>query len=925
MNNGFKLIETRYLDYYKANGYLYRHTSGLEALFIEQDDKELFFSFSFKTLPESSNGVFHIIEHTILSGSKKYQVKDLFSTLHQGSAATYLNAFTCPDRTMYIAASAVEKDFDNIFKVYADSIFNPLLSKGSFLTEGIRYEEPGNFSGVVFNEMSGDNYSHESVVSSTSTRQLFSTGPYSKESGGISDEIATLTYEEFLANYNKYYVPSNCQLLLYGKGLDIEAKLNFLNDEYLANREYVEVDFSVNKVEKWKEEKEIYLHSAGNGKSLIFSYLVENLNTSNVDIAFTSVLVDALLGSPTSALYKEILDCPYCEDLSSQSGIVVDFLQMPFVIGLSGVNKEDIPKCKEFIKNTLETFVTEGIDKDLIEAALRRKEFGLKEIPGGAPNGLRLTFRAIRMWERGLNPFDGLKQEEDFDIVRKMYEEDDRIFEKWIEKNLLNNTHTLVAYIEQDEELLEKLEEKLSKIKRDKFDDEEYKEYIEKEDSPEAIAAIPNLRFEDISSTIKLSTSVKEDQIISLTNNCGQIAYFDLMFSLNDKTVEELRLYSLLSREIILGGLKGQESEEIHNKLRLVTGGYSCYIECGQTKDKEFVAYFVIRMKFLPKYMEEALTYLAELLTNLDAGNEANIQKTLFDITSDYSSYLEYSGSMYASSLSQSRLTTSCYIGEQILGLSAYEYFSTVKAKDIASQMQSLFDDLNNRSRMVLHLSTDDIQPLKECGKQFLLNFNEGNPISNINHSIELPNKNLQFIINSPVSYNALSFPSSLAMTKEQDAESLLCLILTATSLWNEIRVNGSAYGVNANLDALEEVVTISTYRDPSISFDKIIKAINEVEIDEENLEKAKIQFVGRLKKPLAPSATAMISLRRILYKITDEDRVQSRKNINEITVCDVLKAKERFISLVSNAHLATLASQAMFKDDSFKTLEVKN
>ena len=923
MNNGFSLKEKRYLDYYKADGYLYRHTSGLEVLFIAQDDEELFFSFSFKTLPESSNGVFHIIEHTVLSGSDKYRVKDLFTNLQQGSASTYLNAFTCPDRTMYIASSTVEKDFDNLFKVYADVIFKPLLSKGSFLTEGIRYEEPGNFSGVVFNEMSGDNYSHESVVSS-STRVLFSSGPYSKESGGKAEEIATLTYEEYLDNYNKYYVPSNCQLLLYGKAIDIEEKLNYLNDEYLKDQEYKEVDFSVAKVEEWKEQKDFHLKSAGPGKSLMFSYLVDNLNTSNVDIAFVSVLVDILLGSPTAALYKEILDFEACEDLSSESGILVDFLQMPFIVGLSGVNEEDIPKCKEFMTRCLESFVTDGIDKDLIEAALRRKEFNLKEIPGGAPNGLRLTFRAVRMWERGFNPFDGLKQEEDFIIVRKMYEEDSRVFEKWIEKNLLNNKHAAVIYIDQDENLLEKVEENLKKLARPSFDDAEYKAYIEKEDSAEAIAAIPALKFSEISSKMKLSTSVREDKIISLVKNCGQIAYFDLVFSLDDKSIEDLRLYSLLSREIKLAGLVGQEADEIHNKLGLVTGGYSAFIDIGQTRDKKFSANFILRMKFLPQYMNEALSLLFELFTKLDTSNESTVQKAIFDITSDYSSYIEYSGSGFASSLAQSKLTPSCYIAEQVLGLSAYEYFASITAKDIASKVEKLYKDLNNTNRMTIHITADDIEPLKVSSKEFLSWFSTGCDIKNATYDIKRDDKNLQFLISSPVSYNAMCFSSSEAMTKAQDAEFLLCGILTSTSLWNEIRVNGSAYGVSANLDTLEECVTISTYRDPSISFDRMIKAIKEVEIDDEILEKAKIQYVGRIKKPLSPSSEAMISLRRILYKISDEDRIRTRENINIIEVSDIIEAKERFIKALDNTCLSSLSSKAMLNDDSFKVIEVK-
>jgi Predicted Zn-dependent peptidases, insulinase-like len=215
---GFEIVSKDYLTDWAANGWLLRHRmSGFEVFYVDAEDAESAFCYSFATVPHDDTGVFHILEHTLLSGSRRYPVRDPFLDLNRSSCNTFMNAMTFPERTMYPAASAHRKDFDNIFSIYTDAVFAPLLKKEAFMQEGIRIvkDEKGElrFDGVVYHEMEGAINDFESVAFRKTVEGLFEGGEYSFESGGKPKAICRLTYEEYLEAYKKHYVPANGKLL----------------------------------------------------------------------------------------------------------------------------------------------------------------------------------------------------------------------------------------------------------------------------------------------------------------------------------------------------------------------------------------------------------------------------------------------------------------------------------------------------------------------------------------------------------------------------------------------------------------------------------------------------------------------------------------------------------------------------------------
>ena len=249
---GYELIKKETLEGIKAEGYLLRHKkSGARVIYVQNDDNNKVFSIGFRTPPNDSTGVPHILEHSVLCGSKNFPAKDPFVELVKGSLNTFLNAMTYPDKTVYPVASCNDKDFQNLMHVYMDAVLYPNIYEHEeiFRQEGWSYkldsaEDKLTYNGVVYNEMKGAFSSPEGVLDRVVLNTLFPDTSYANESGGDPEVIPNLTYEQFLDFHRKYYHPSNSYIYLYGD-MDIEEKLNWLDDKYLSSFDFQQVDSSI--------------------------------------------------------------------------------------------------------------------------------------------------------------------------------------------------------------------------------------------------------------------------------------------------------------------------------------------------------------------------------------------------------------------------------------------------------------------------------------------------------------------------------------------------------------------------------------------------------------------------------------------------------------------------------------------------------
>ncbi|MBO7349835.1 MAG: insulinase family protein, partial [Spirochaetales bacterium] len=386
----FELKKKVPMSEYGGEACLYIHDeTGMEVFHIKNKDTERCCNFMFSTPSEDSKGVAHILEHTVLCGSKRFPVKDPFTQVLLSSPNTFLNAITFTDKTMYPFASPLKKDFDILFDIYSDAVFAPLLRRESFLQEGIRAFD-GKFDGVVFNEMCGARSTEDSVVQFCSTRDMFKGTPYEYDSGGDPLHIVDLTYEEYLARYEKWYSPSNCRLYLYGD-LDADEYLSKIEQRYLKGRKKGVKIIPKSENYLMKQLKPMQIREtcpAGDARSVVLTWLTTE-GDDTLEVLTVSVLVDILLGNPGAPLYKAITESDLGLDLNPLSGTDVDSPVLTFTAGFSHAKENSEKDIERFILNQISTYVKDGLPKDAVDAAIKRLEFKEQEIPsGGIPFGI---------------------------------------------------------------------------------------------------------------------------------------------------------------------------------------------------------------------------------------------------------------------------------------------------------------------------------------------------------------------------------------------------------------------------------------------------------------------------------------------------------------------------------------------------------
>ena len=249
LRHGFTVVHERQVAEINSTVRHYRHAkTGAELLSLVNGDENKVFGVNFATPPSDSTGVAHILEHSVLCGSRKYPVKEPFVELMKSSLNTFLNAMTYPDKTCYPVASQNVQDFYNLIDVYLDAVFFPRLSRQIFEQEGWHYEldavdGPLNYKGVVFNEMKGNYSSPDAMLGELSQQSLYPDVTYGFDSGGDPKHIPELTYEQFKAFHERHYHPSNAKLFFYGDD-DPDERLRLL-DEWLGKFCRITVDAGV--------------------------------------------------------------------------------------------------------------------------------------------------------------------------------------------------------------------------------------------------------------------------------------------------------------------------------------------------------------------------------------------------------------------------------------------------------------------------------------------------------------------------------------------------------------------------------------------------------------------------------------------------------------------------------------------------------
>ncbi len=924
--SSFELIDITPCPDYSGKGYLFRHRkTGFEVYYLSTADSECFFSYNVYTPPEDNTGVFHIIEHTVLTGSGRYPVRDPFMDIDRNSVNTFLNAMTGPDRTYYPAASPVKKDFDNIFSVYTDAVFNPLLRKESFMQEGIRLS-PDGFDGVVFSEMKGDVSSHSSVVFNTANRYLFSeNSPFRCESGGDPRFIPDLTYEKFVETYRKYYTPANMTLFLYGD-LDILEKLEFLDREYLSSRDGGVRIPRPEREKPWNKPRFVRATSDAeegeDGTTVSLSWLLGDASDPMLNTTL-SLIVDILLGNPGCPLYKALIDSGVGRDISDEGGMNDSYSSLTFSTGLVGVDGNDAEKVEKVILSSLEKIVSDGLDPVLVEGSIRRMEFRLQEIKEGAPNGSRIFFGRIdKGWAYGRNPGTMLSPRSEMASIRESIRKNPRYLEAWIEKNIIQNRHRLLSLVVMDENNMSE-SERIIREKREKYafrfkkeEERKYQEFEESEDGEEAKATLPRLSLSDIPSVMTTIPREVHDNILLSPMTTNGIVYADIAFDCTDFSMEEMEYSSLLTRLLTMTNVGSLSYSEFLTKLRFSTGAFSAILETGMTCEGKERDSLIIRFKSLSAYYPESLELVRQLVTEGDFTSPERLKAALRDIQSDYESSLQTQAHMFALSSASRFFSPSLNAAERTQGLSFW--FRVIELlrgdmKKLAAEIRAVAYKIFTQSRITFHIVCEECD--REKALSVTRSFTDSLPLGERGErAVRRPfegERKLSYTFSTPVNYTALVFKSPELGDGMTGPLRVLLSLLSRSSLWALEREKGGAYGSGASLDINEEICYFYTYRDPRLdaSLEDFVRSVREEVLTEEKLEDTKLRALSKDVRPTGPQSRGLVDLRRYLYGIPDDLRKRLKDAMLTSTLSDLERAREKLLSLMEGDTAVTVLS----------------
>jgi Zn-dependent M16 (insulinase) family peptidase len=966
-NHGFELIQEKTIPEINSRARLYRHNvTGAELLSLENDDENKVFGITFRTPPPDSSGVAHIMEHSVLCGSRKYPVKEPFVELMKGSLNTFLNAFTFPDKTCYPIASQNLKDFYNLIDVYLDAVFYPEITPDVFHQEGWHYElgnpeEPISFKGVVFNEMKGAYTTPENVLGEHSQHSLFPDTNYSVDSGGDPEIIPNLTYTAFKQFHDTYYHPSNARIFFYGDD-DPEERLRFM-DEYLKEFQPIPIQSQIPLQERFDEpRKYTYPYDSGSAdgetdsqpKAMItVNWLLPEAGNGVQSLSLT-MLSEILIGTPASPLRKTLIESGLGEDLTGP-GAETGMRQMFFSTGMKGVELENTEKVENLILETLKSLVENGIDPETVEAAMNTVEFLLRENNTGSfPRGLALMLRALDAWLYDKAPIDYLSFDAQLSAIRNLLKENPRYFESLIRDLLVDNRHRTTVTLTPDAELGQQREakeqERLQKARAEMTpaqldqvieDTRALKRRQETPDSPEALETIPMLRKEDLdrqSRNLPIEV-VRSDDGVFLYHNLATngIVYLDLGFNLHTLPPEWLPYIPLFSRALLETGTAKEDFVRLTQHIGRSTGGiYPIPFTSAKRDDPRGAAWLFIRAKAMIPQTQELLSILKDVLFSAQLDNRERIRQMLFEERAGLESGIPGVGHRVVNSRLRAQFSQADWASEQMSGISYLSFLRNLSERietdweGVRGTFEAIRTALFSRTHSICNLTLDSegwkvVRPQLD---EFLAGLADGKiEIRTWDH----PQPDRKQGLTIPAQINFVGKGANLYSLGYELHGSALVIpqYLRNTWLWDKVRVQGGAYGAFSLFDRQSGAFTFLSYRDPNVLdtldvYSRSGEFLKNLRLSEAELTKAIIGAIGELDAYQLPDAKGYTSMVRYLLGITDEERQQLRDQVLETTEQDFHAFGETLQKIGPDAAVVILGSSGAVKTAAEQLPEMK-
>lgn len=963
----YELLRQETIEDIHAEGYLLKHKkSGARVMILKNEDENKVFNITFRTPPTDSTGVAHILEHSVLCGSKDFPLKDPFVELVKGSLNTFLNAMTFSDKTMYPVASCNDQDFKNLMHVYLDAVFYPNIYKNRkiFEQEGWSYhmesaEEPLTYNGVVYNEMKGVFSSPEEFLDRTIFNTLFPDTAYGVESGGDPDYIPDLSYEEFLEFHKRYYHPSNSYIYLYGNA-DMEERLIWLDEQYLCKFDEQPVDSQIEHQKSFEKVQDIVMEypiseDEEEEDNAYLSYNIVAGDTLNVELCLAfEILEYALLSTPGAPLKQALLDAKIGKDVfgSYNDGILQPFFSIV-------AKNSDMEKKEEFltiIRDTLQKLVDEGLNKKTLEAGINYFEFRFREADYSSyPKGLMYGIDIFDSWLYDDEmPFDHLRALGVYDSLKQKISEG--YFEELIRRYLLDNTHAAFVAVVPKKGLAkvreEALKAKLLKVKEGLSEEEiaeiventeALKAYQEMEENPEYAECIPMLKRSDIKRethpVYNIEKKIGDIFVLHHDVETNGIGYLTLLFDLNHIPVTYAPYLSLLKSVLGYVDTEHFTYSELFNEINANTGGIICGLNIFSPKEEDgnLQVKFGIKCKMLYPKMAFTFDMIDEIINTSKLEDEKRLYEIIAQQKSRAQMELVSAGHSTAMLRASSYFSKSAAYQDAIGGIEYYRLIADLevhfekKKAELIQTLKTLKELIFQPDNfMVSYTATEEgYKYLEETLVSFKGKLKASHVVLEGPLEMNPVKKNEAIKTAGQVQYVGQAGDFTVGGHNYTGALRILRMIMSYNYLWLNVRVKGGAYGCMSGFKRSGNCFFVS-YRDPNLKktfdvFAGIPEYIRNFNADEKEMTKYIIGTISGMDTPLTPSAQGALGLNSYMNRISVKDMQLERDQVLDATAEDIRNLADLVECVLKQNYICVVGSESAIMEQKELFMNISN
>ena len=884
--------------------------SGATVLLVENEDTNKAFGIGFGTFPSDDTGVFHILEHSVLAGSEKYPVTSPFLQLLKSSMASFLNAMTFPDKTVYPFATPNETDFRNLMDVYLNAVFCPLamVDKAVFEQEGWHRDADGTVSGVVYNEMQGALASPDAQLQNALERAMFPDTAYGFVSGGDPASIPALTYEKYQRVYRRHYSADNCCITLYGK-MDMAEKLAFLDEHYLS------------RMPKGTSRPRLTVQDQQNGVRVHIPYYTENPEPDQVQCALAwytgafadrerqlgvEILLDALLGTNQSPLKAALLEQKLGADIDI--GFDDSTLQPTLELVLRGATAETAPKFAAGVKQAVTDLLAGGIPEELLLASLNAMEFASLERPGSLPDGVLDAIYAATGWLHTGDPALLLHTDKLFASLRE------KLSTGWFNDLLKNLLLAEPVQVIQTPALPKKDEEDAAPARND----------------GKLVLDHP-LTAADLGEGKKQTPGSKELLAGAelLHHPSAGNTYLYLYYDLGGMVPEDMSCLHLLTDVMDELDTEKHTAQELNTLRNTWLGSSGAWMDCwtGRQEGRPCHAKLIVGMSMLERSLEKAVELGSEWLYEAKfSGPQA--EAAMERVASQQKLLMEQKflreGHAFAAMRAAAHFSVESALSERCNGVSYYYYLCELLEKAdwtaLGKKMEELWKSVLKKNALTVSLHGSDaaLDTLKKLlpGSAFAAEKRgEAKPYT---EELTAP-VNEAFIIDGGVNYDVLVWPMERRLERK-----VLARVMSYEYLWHNIREVGGAYGTGM-VTQNDDTEYLYTYRDPHLkeSYETFAKGPTELagrDYTEKDMNEFIVGAAAKLDTPRKPREEAASTDCKYFCGITDEMTAAERKSLCSVDAAalkaeaaDLSARMEKGVRVVFGSKEAVEAAKELF------------